>query len=1336
MSMKKCVSLLLALFMVLTMVLPAFAAADSVYIYLRPENFSAGSWTPMENEAGAIDGLNLKGKIDQLPKTAVPASAQVEIPKDGEYYVWARGMDHETVPGTRNYQVALGEKVLPKKMATHGINGYKWELAGSVTLKAGKSFLKLLDTSCYYARCDCVVITDDKNYIPPESIDEIKAAIQKYQPKAGNTAVADTSVPTEAGNEATPPAGYNDTSVAETDGKTLIVPVGSKNFFVSDHWGGLSRGEMQGLYRTELPATAIWHPNIIKPVTVTISAYIPLDLTNKAQNDSRMNFEVHYGEDDCETVVFDAQKAEKEGWVTLGTYKFSGNGKEFVQFEKTTAKGSNNENISRIASMKFEATEGTIVCGDTVPAKPAGATYNKVDELTIAKGGSGYFEAGSWAADEKNGLDNKASAVTAAKNALAVFHPMIVDNKDIEVLVYNNPTAAYGKNADKEALYTVVHNGKQDKVTFDMTQKAGWYSIGTYTFKGDGNEYVKLEKQTADTGVIVRSCAVRFKAAEIFKVSKDVAKMPNGVSFKAEPLADKSVLFDDSAVSDYALSTAHYNPSDATIVSFSSDLYSETGKWYNSGLAGYYDSVLQRNTSSRYSFDPYATAKWGTGGLKGEAEVSIYKLTHANSDNKARVKVIHNGKTDVFYLDFTADNESRWITLGVFDFAGTADEGVTIDNEETALTCRANAVRFEQSFVHAKNEDENGKTITILDVSNDFFDRIPAQAEKQNVNYEKTKELSVEYNYAKDGVRSVWSGAKINLAKKEFDGNIAVKTNLGSFSVPLSEITIDDADSFVAEQIASNKKADGVAGKAYDFTFYILKNGEKVPFVTKEKPIEIKFSADTSDKEAATLVKLTDSGTAYLPSYIDNYGAFGEIHASYNSGTFQDRLNVFNGPVFAMGNINQSETLGIAVGNVKMADMSNHWAESDVNLMASKGLVYGKGNGYDPEAPVTRAEFCALLLRAAGIPQSEETSGFSDVPETEWYASTVSGAKKAGLLEGLPYTDTFEPEKAITREEMSAMIVNAAKYVNKFKNTLIEADYYLNDFTDKDTIASWAKEPVARATELGIIKGIEKDGAMTFAPQENSTRAQAAVMLKRFLDIDAYVGPLGNGEWELTFHDEFDGDDLNDEVWDSVNGPHSHIASSRYRENVEVHDGKAYLIAKDEDKGGKNWTSASIWTRNFDQTYGYFEAKYKYPDSESMHYNIAFWLYKSLIHVNNTKYYEIDINEGRMPGTVQTAEHYSDDNVANRGSVYNYQWMTDDYRKGYHIFALEWTEDEMIWYVDGREIRRRSTTYSDQPMQVYLSTAIMNDSTEEELLKDVDGSAMEVEYVRVYQRKK
>ena len=811
--------------------------------------------------------------------------------------------------------------------------------------------------------------------------------------------------------------------------------------------------------------------------------------------------------------------------------------------------------------------------------------------------------------------------------------------------------------------------------------------------------------------------------------------MPAGVAFKAEPLADKSILFDTTKITDFMLETAFFYPSEAKIVSYGDDEYTEVGTWYNSGLAGYYDSTIQTNTSTRYSFDPSASASWGTGGLKGNVEVSIYKLQHANSDNKARVRVNHNGKTETFYLDFT-EGASDWVSLGVFDFAGTEDEGVVLDNEETALTCRASAVRYEQCFVQIENATENGKEISVAHVYNEFFDNIPKAAAKQVTNYETTPELQLKYDYVKDGIRVIWDGSKINIAKNDFKGNIAVTTNFAKMSVPLSEIEVSDSDQFVMEAIVSDKSADGIIGNAVDFNFYILRGEEKIPFETKQKPIEIKITADTSDKKTTTLVELTDDGTVFVPAFIDNYGAFGEIHASYEGATFEDRLKVFENPIFAMGEINGSTTLAISKGNVQMPDMQGHWAEEDVNLMASKGLVFGKGDGYDPEAPVTRAEFCTLLLRAVGLQLSDTPSGYADVPDTEWYAPYISAAKQAGLFEGMPFTDTFEPDKPITRQEMAAMIVNGVKYAGKFKNTLIEAEYFLKDFTDQDSIAPWAKEFVARATELEIIMGIEKDGQLTFSPDENSTRAQAAVMLKRFLDVDAYVGPLGEGEWELTFHDEFDGDDLNDDVWDSVNGAHSHIASSRYRENVEVHDGKAYLIAKDEDKGGANWTSASIWTKDFDQTYGYFEAKYKYPDSESMQYNIAFWLYKSMIHVNDTKYYEIDVNEGRMPGTVQTAEHWSDDNMENRGSKYVYQWMTDDYRDDYHIFALEWTEDCMIWYVDGREIRRSTTTYSNHPMQVYLSTAIMKGATEEELLKDVDGSAMEVEYVRVYQRKK
>ena len=1337
--MKKLLAIVLVVCMLMPMCITASAADESTYIYLRPENFAPGSWTAMTNEAGALDGLNLKGRVDRMTKEAVPASAQIEIKKDGEYYVWARSMDHETVPGTRFFQVSLGEKLLPKKLATHAVSGYKWELAGKTSLTAGKHFVKLLDTSCYYARCDMVIVTDDKDFVPVDDAEKLKEEITKYQADK-SSAVADTAVPTEQGEAAEPPAGYKVTgsvtdssgkTVVKTDGKELIIPVDSANFFTKDHWGGLTRGARQGLYSDGSNRSAIWHPNITKPVTVKVSFYMVLDTVNKEQNDPSMGFEVYYGDDQVENFVFNAREASAEGWVEIGTFDFKGTGNEFVRFTKLSGAGMTN--CSRISDVKFEAVSGEIKIGDSAPSEPSLPSVSRVEEVLIPVGGAGYFSGGALTDETGKGPDGGKSTVAVAKGSLAVFVPKIAETKKIKVEFYNNPDKAFGLDPDKNAVFTIVHNGKSDKVAFDMTQPAGWYTLGEFDFKGEGEEYLMFRKESG-ADCIARISAVRFSADTAIKTGLEEAKNP--VAYEVPELSDKSMIFNESAVSDFSLETAFFYPSEAKIVSFESEEYSEKGTWLKSGLAGYFDPVMNKSTSSRYSFEPKASATWGTGGVKGEAEVSIYKLVHANSDNKARVRINHNGKTETFYLDFTTGTPG-WVSLGLYDFAGIEGEGVTIDNEETGLTCRTNAVRYEQCFVKVDTVTENGKEISVSEVENEYFDVIPAEANKQVTNYETTPELSLKFDYAKDGMRVIYDGSKVNLAKKEFaKGNIALEIPTGKISVPLSEIEVADSEKFVLEIIKSDKTADGIIGNAVDFNAYILNGEEKTDIKCDNKPIEIKLTANTSDKEKTALVKITDNGTAFTPAFIDNYGSFGEVHGAYVGNKFEDKIAVFENDIFAMADVKEGGIYAIVIGDVKMPDMVGHWAESDVNLMASKGLVYGKGDGYDPEAPVTRAEFCTLLLRAVGIAQSADSAGFSDVADSDWFAPYVNGAKSAGLLEGMPYTDTFGPNIPITRQEMSAMIVNGVKVAGKFKNTLIEADYYLNNFSDKDSIASWAKEFVARATELEIIKGIEKNGALTFSPEENSTRAQAAVMLKRFLDLDAYVGPLGEGEWELTFHDEFDGDDLNDDVWDSVNGPHSHIASSRYRENVEVHDGKAYLISKDEDKGGKNWTSASIWTKEFDQTYGYFEAKYKYPESESMNYNIAFWLYKSMINVNDTKYYEIDINEGRMPGTVQTAEHWSDDNMANRGSKYDYQWMTDDYRYGFHIFSAEWTENEIVFYVDGREVRRHATTYSNHPMQVYLSTAIMKEATEEELLKDVDGKAMEVEYVRVYQRKK
>ncbi len=139
----------------------------------------------------------------------------------------------------------------------------------------------------------------------------------------------------------------------------------------------------------------------------------------------------------------------------------------------------------------------------------------------------------------------------------------------------------------------------------------------------------------------------------------------------------------------------------------------------------------------------------------------------------------------------------------------------------------------------------------------------------------------------------------------------------------------------------------------------------------------------------------------------------------------------------------------------------------------------------------------------------------------------------------------------------------------------------------------------------------------------------------------AAPAPLLAGDtsgWRLVWRDEFDYPDAKlDERWVSQNGPSGHILSSRWRENAVVKDGTLRLINKKEKRGGQEWTSGNIWTKER-FTYGYFECRYRYAAAPGT--NNSFWL------MTNTpgepakgKRFEIDINEGHYPNEINTNIH-------------------------------------------------------------------------------------------------
>ncbi|MFR9504301.1 MAG: family 16 glycosylhydrolase [Rikenellaceae bacterium] len=69
----------------------------------------------------------------------------------------------------------------------------------------------------------------------------------------------------------------------------------------------------------------------------------------------------------------------------------------------------------------------------------------------------------------------------------------------------------------------------------------------------------------------------------------------------------------------------------------------------------------------------------------------------------------------------------------------------------------------------------------------------------------------------------------------------------------------------------------------------------------------------------------------------------------------------------------------------------------------------------------------------------------------------------------------------------------------------------------------------------------------------------------------------------------------------------------------------------------------------------------------------------------------------------------------------------------YHTYGLEWTKDELVYYFDGREIRREKNEVCHNPANVYVTTAVLRYLGE--IPDNVDGSTMEVDYVRIYAEK-
>ena len=178
------------------------------------------------------------------------------------------------------------------------------------------------------------------------------------------------------------------------------------------------------------------------------------------------------------------------------------------------------------------------------------------------------------------------------------------------------------------------------------------------------------------------------------------------------------------------------------------------------------------------------------------------------------------------------------------------------------------------------------------------------------------------------------------------------------------------------------------------------------------------------------------------------------------------------------------------------ADTEKHWAKDYIERLYKKKIINGRDNDlFEPDSTITRAEWIALLIRGAGISTDSVKwqSCFTDVDENAWYASALQAAYDNKLAGG--YEDgSFGPNENITREAMAKMLVETYEYCAKKK---LDDSIELT-FNDSSEIAYWAENNVKKAVAAGLINGDDKN---CFNPKQNATRAEAAVMLDRMLEL-------------------------------------------------------------------------------------------------------------------------------------------------------------------------------------------------------------------------------------------
>ncbi len=358
-------------------------------------------------------------------------------------------------------------------------------------------------------------------------------------------------------------------------------------------------------------------------------------------------------------------------------------------------------------------------------------------------------------------------------------------------------------------------------------------------------------------------------------------------------------------------------------------------------------------------------------------------------------------------------------------------------------------------------------------------------------------------------------------------------------------------------------------------------------------------------------------------------------------------------------------------------------------------------------------------------------------------------------------SDVFKAEKPVApgaTGEIIASFIPATPWQGANLPEMLVADGPVRDFHEHQG----GTEFKSNATSGVVISADAKSGAATLAV----TGIVADMPPRQPLPVWIGKRPPVEGEWKLTFEDNFDGDKIDLHKWNlySHQGDyHLGKATAWSKDNVIVKDGKLLLRVekrKAHHNDDPNQPVSDYATGNCDtfgkwtQRYGYWEARLKMPATPSAF--TAFWLMPDrgleygadpkAVAYGESRHFQRDSTNGfGMEFDIQEQlsiwgpnrhdfgfhwDHY----MKNHKSTGNFGGYFQPDAEGFVTCGMLWTPGRIIIYQQGREAGRwECPRVGSVPEHIILQH--ITGGWETEGLDDAQlPSDMIFDYVRVWQR--